>query len=406
MSSQYKHSSLTAALALAIVVGLFVSSVPFAVLAAPPPKKDCAQEDVFERLVCRQAGLTDQVEYTSDTVFAEGTKLHQRMKPARLAQIKNAKGKAQRAKKKNTMAAFKRQAKAESQGNKKGGHLVPFDDSIDDVDGDGICDYEQGNESAQCAAIELDEFGNLQVCNPSKKNKGKGKGGGNPKFEGLECDLFFDSEEGSTPSEEEDMKEAAEQLDATYSETEDNMIEMNEHLDTVNANLPEEFAAALSAESGCALPELTPGLADAAFALREIHAVVFGAARIAADFGGQAFVAFGFGGNTRTVAIAFDSIATVANVAYIAIDESNKSENGALQRAISDCVTQSAGEIAALQAQILELKVQIQQEHEAIMANDNANTATIVSNLEKVRAELVEILNTPLGARENFPTAK
>lgn len=403
MHSRSKHPGLTTALALAIFVGLFVSSIPFAVLAAPPTKKDCTQEDVFERLVCRQAALTDQVEYTSDTVFAEGTKLHQRMKPARLTQIKNAKGKAQRAKKKNTMAAFKRQAKAESQGNKKAGHLVPFDDSIDDVDGDGICDYEQGNASAQCAAIELDEFGNLQVCNPNKKNKGKGKGGGNPKFEGLECDLFFDSEESATPSEEEDMKEAAEQLDDTYSETEDNMIEMNEHLDTVNANLPEEFAIASSAENGCTLPELTPGLADAAFALREIHAVVFGAARIAADFGGQDFVAFGFGGNTRTVAIAFDTIATVANVAYIAIDEENKAENGALQRAISDCVSQSAGEIAALQSQILALQVLIQDEHSAIMANDNANTATIMNKLEQIRTELVDILNTPLGGRENFP---
>ncbi|MDH3947384.1 MAG: hypothetical protein OEU74_00325 [Gammaproteobacteria bacterium] len=403
MSSQQRISNLTMTLVLAVAFGLFVSGVPSTVMAIPPAKKDCAQQDVFERLACRQAALADQMEYTSDTAFAEGTRLHQRIKPGRLAHIKNAKQKTQRAKKKNTMEVFKRQAKTESQGNKKGGHLVPFDDVVDDMNGDGICDYEQGNDSAQCAAIELDESGNLQVCNPNKKNKGKGKGGGNPKFEGLECDVFFESEEGSTPAEEEDMEESAEQLEATYSTTEDNMIEMNEHLDIVNANLPDESAAVLAAQNGCVLPELTPGLADAAIALREIHAIVFGAARIAADFGGQDFVAFGFGGNTRTLAVAFDSIATAANVVFIALDESRRAESSELQTAISDCVSQSAGEIAALQTQVLELQVQIQQEHDEIMANDNANMATILSNLEQVRAELAEILNTPLGVREEFP---
>ena len=391
MSSQCRNSSLSAALVLAVVCGLVASGVPSAVLAAPPCKKDCTQRDVYERLACRQAALAEQMEYTSDTVFAEGTKLHQRIKPARLSHIKNAKEKTQRAKNKNTKETFKRQAKAEAQGNKKGGHLVPLDDVEDDQNSDGICDYEQGNENAKCAAIELDESGNLQECNPKKKNKGKGKGG-NPKFEGLECDLCYDSEEASTISEEDDMEEGAEQLDATYSTTEDDLIEMNEHLDIVNANLPEGPAAVLTAANGCELPELTPGLADAAFALREIHAAVFGAARIAADFGGQVFVAFGFGGNTRTVAVAFDTIALAANIAYITIDEIHKSESGELQAAIMNCVNQSAGEIEALQTQILELKFMIQQEHDEIIANDNANTAT-----------LVDLLNTPQGRRDEFP---
>jgi hypothetical protein len=402
MNGQCNNSILPATLVLVVICVLVASAAPSAVLAAPL-KKECTQSDVYARLECRQAALAEQMEYTSDTVFGEGTKLHQRIKPARLVHIKNAKEKTQRAKMKNTKEAFKRQAKAEAQGNKKGGHLVPLDDVLDDENGDGICDYEQGNENAKCAAIELDESGNLQECNPKKKNKGKGKGGGNPKFEGLECDLFFDSEEASTISEEEDMEEAAEQLDATYSATEDDLVEMNEHLDIVNANLPEGHAAVLTAANGCDLPELTPGLADAAFALREVHAAVFGAARIAADFGGQDFVAFGFGGNTRTLAIAFDTIALAANIAYITIDEIHKSESGELQSAIMNCVNQTAGEIAALQTQILQLQVLIQQEHEEIMANDNMNTATIVTNLEEVRAELVDLLNTPMGRRDEFP---
>lgn len=402
MFYQCKSSILSAVFILALVYGFFVSGAFQEVLAEPPFKRDCTQQDPFERLECRQAALAEQLEYTADEVYADGTKLHQHTKPARLAHIKNSKKKAQRANKKNKKEFFKRHVKAEIQGNKKGGHLVPFDDVVDDTNSDGICDYEQGNENAYCAAIELDESGNLQICNPEKKNKGKGKVGGNPKFEGLECDLFFDPEEASTISEQEDMEEAAGQLEDTFSAMEDDLIEMNEHLDAVNA-IPEESIALLAAESGCVLPEVDPALADAAFALREVHAALFGAARIAADWGSQAVVAFGFGGNARTVAVFTDAAALAANIAYITVDELHKEQSGELQSAIMNCVHQTAGDIAELKTQLYNLQVIIQKEHQEIINNDDANTDTILTNLEKVRAELVDLLNTPQGRRDAFP---
>ena len=382
MCSQCKNSNLSAFLVLIVVFGFFFSGAVSAVLAAAPSKKECTQGDVYERLTCRQAALAEQMEYTSDTVFAEGTKLHQRIKPARLAHIKNSKEKAQRAKRKNTKEAFKRQAKAEAQ-NKKGGHLVPLDDVLDDENKDGICDYEQGDEDANCAPIEieLDENGDPIPCNPKKKNKGKGKGGGNPKFEGLECDRFFDSEEASTISEEEDMEEAAEQLEATYSATEDDLIEMNEHLTIVNENLPEGPAAVKTAANGCELPELTPGLAEAVSALRGVHAGLFGGARIATAWFGQDVIAFGFGGNARGAAATFDIAALAANIAYITLDEIHKSESGELQSAVMNCVNQTAGDIALLRDQISDLQDLIQQEHEYI----------------------IDLLKTPQGRRDEFP---
>jgi flagellin-specific chaperone FliS len=198
------------------------------------------------------------------------------------------------------------------------------------------------------------------------------------------------------------MDEAAQQLEATYSATEDDLIEMNEHLDAVNA-IPEGLTAALPEENGCELPEVDPALAVAAFALREVHAGLFGAARIAADFGGQNFVVLGHGGNTRSIAIAFDAIALVANFAYITVDELHKIQSRGSQAALANCVSQSVDELAALKSQILALQVLIQAEHTAIRTNDNTNKDTIVDNLENVRAELVNLLNTPQGRRDGFP---
>ena len=122
-----------------------------------------------------------------------------------------------------------------------------------------------------------------------------------------------------------------------------------------------------------------------------------------ADAGGQTVVAFGFGGNSRSFAIAFDAIAAVANLAYIAVDEIHKAESGELQMAISTCVQQSAGDIANLQSQILSLQALIQNEHKQIMNNDDNNRDLVMTNLEMVKDELIKILNKPLGQRSEFP---
>ena len=406
MYKRFTASIVVAAPALAVAVGLLVAGAPSAGLAAPPAKKNCSGfelEDVFDRLACRQAALADQMQYTSDEVFREGTRLNQSLSPAQVRQIQNAKEKAVRARNKNDREFFKRQAKAEARSNKQAGHLVPFDDVMDDIDGDGICDYEQGIDSAQCAAIELGPNGELQVCNPEKKNKGKGKGQGNPKLEGLECDRSIDADEAASPAEAADMNEAAEQLEAMYEETEDNMIEMNEQLDIVNETGP---APMFMAASGCTVPGTNPELVTSARRLRYIKSSTFGAARVSADVMGQ--VAFGF--NARGAAAVFDAAAAVADIVYINVDFERQAESAASQAAILDCVIQSAGEItdlkaeiASLQGQIATLQLQMQQDHERIEANDDENTATIMTKVEMVREEVVRLLNTPHGQRDEFP---
>lgn len=381
-----RGTSLSTSLMLAVVVGL--AGAPSAAHSAPS-KRSCAQTDPFERLACRQGALAVQMQYVSDTAFADGTKLHDNASAARLANIRNAKDKASRAERHNTKDTFKRQAKAETHGaTQNGGHLVPLD-ARDDTDGDGICDFEQGNANAKCAAIDLDDSGHLQACNPGKKNKGKGK-------DGLECDLRVDLEADATPTE----AEAAEQLDATYSATEDNLIETNQQLDAVNV------AASITVRAQgapCTIPAVDPTFATAARALRLSQASVFGAARIAADFGGQDFIIFGHGGNTRSVAVAFDSIALAVNIAYIVVDEMAKAESGKAQSAILTCVGDTSAQIAALQTQITDLQTLLQKEHARIQANDDANRATMVNRLNEVRWDLVDLLNTPLGQRPAFP---
>lgn len=390
-----------ATLALAVAVGVVFASTPSGLMAAPP-KKDCSDSteypDAFARVKCRHDAVSDQLAYTSDDAFAPGTALHGRVKPSRLAHIGDSGQRGKRAKDKRTPADFKKMAKSEVRGNRKGGHLVPLTD-FDDVippGGDGICDYEQGNDNADCAAIELDEFGDPQACNPKKKNKGKGKPGSD-KFAGLECDLAFDPEEAASEDEELEMELAAEQLEATFGAVEDDLVEMNEHLDNVNATLPAfaGFAQAAAADP-CSPPQPTPGLSEAAAALRGLVAAAQGASAIADSASGQTVVVLGSGGNGRAFATIANAASMVLELAYITLDEIVSAETSALQAATMACVAQVAGQVAALQALMI-------QQHGEIMANDDANTAAIQTRLNEVEAELSRLLNTPPGRRDDFP---
>jgi hypothetical protein len=339
-----------------------------AILAAPPPNANCPDpdpekpEEVYSRLECRQQGIANQLTYTSDTVFGDGTPLHGRIKPARLAHIKNGANKAERAALKNDAKMFKRLAKAESKGNKGQdlGHLVPLNSDNDKIpapDGDGICDYEQGKSSAKCAAIEVDQNGELQECNPKKKNKGKGK-------DGLECDRFVEDDD------EADMVLGAMEMEDTYSAVESNLVEMNIILDDINDTL-EEDAVLLNLENGsCDIPEVDGGLNAHVMRLREIHAAAFGAARITADVTGTDFL----GNNALWVAAAFDTAALATNIAYLLADSELKSQNAGMQAAIMECTAKTAALVA-------ELKDLMQKEH----------------------ADIINVLNTPHGQRDQHP---
>ncbi len=401
-----------------VVATLALGVVPSTGLAQPPAKKDCsAAGDAFDRLVCRQGALADQMEYTADEVFADGKPLNRALNPSQIKQIKNGKAKAQRAASKHDRNSFKRQAKAEARGNKQVGHLLPFDPSVDDVipeGGDGICDYEQGSLEAQCAALDLDDQGNLQICNPEKKNKGKGNG--NPKFAGLECDRSIDSDEAESPEEELDMVEAAVQLEANYDATEDNLIEMNTTLEIVNADLeagPSQLLARSSDSNGCDVPFFDNTLLSAAGRMRTVTAGLAGAARIAADVSGQD--TFGF--NAQAVAAVFDYAAMVAELSYIGVELERQRQEDDVQDAIMVCVNQSQKQISDSQGQIEsltqqiavlettvriligEVKNQMTQDHAAIEATDNANKDTIVNEVGDARKEVVDLLRTPEGQR-------
>ena len=380
----------------ALLTVLLTLGTSTALLAEPPAKSDCfVFDDVYERLECRQAALAGQLTYTSDTVFAEGKEMHGYVKPARLANIKNAKSKAKRAVEKNNTKVFKRLVKSESRGNKDQdfGHLVPLDP--DDVD--GICDYEAGET---CAAIELDADGDLQECNPEKKNKGKGKskaqGGGNGKFDGLVCDRWFDSEEDTNDSEIADMEDIAWNLDESFSATEDNLLEMNEHLTLINNNPPnksaEVFLGGQDENGNCDIPETNIHLANSVIALRVIHAAAEGTSTLVHNGCQQTAVALGFGGNGSLVCVAFDAATLVANLAYIAVDEADKVQNGNVQAAIMACSAKTADVVAGLLADVAALKELMQQEHDDIVTNDDVNTT-----------EIVNVLNTPHGLRDKFP---
>ncbi len=413
MNGQFGFA-IAAALAVATIV---IAGAPPAATAAPPAKADCSSfADVFDRVKCRHDAVADQMAYTADEAFADGTVMRGRAGPERAKHIGNARARGQQSKGRTTKAALKRQAKAEARGNRKAGHLVPLT-AFDDVNDDGICDYEQGDTNAQCAAVELDQFGELQACNPEKKNKGKGKGNprGSGKFDGLECDLAFDPDNAVNTDEAADMEQAAEQMEEAFDAVEDDMIEMNGHLDAINAETPVGFSSLrAAAANGCDIPVFGPAATTAARVLRISAVTVRGVASVQDSVFSQTVVAFGAGGNLRSSASFFDYAAAVVEVAYVIADEIATDQSNQVQAATSACVAdvatqvgEVADQLAALQALMAAQHVQIQANDNAntaaTQANDNANTAALQARLNEVEAELSRILNTPHGQRESFP---
>ena len=375
--------SLTAGLLLFLLLMIPVTSF------STPLKAECSSTDVYERIKCKSDAISGQLEYTSDTAFAAGSRLHGHAKLERLKHINNAKTKAVHGKSRTNKDNFKKFAKNEAQSHKKElGHLIPLT-LADDVDENGICDYQSGDKLAKCLAVELDIDGNAQACNPEKKNKGK--------KDGLECDLFFD---GENP---EDTQEIADEMEASFDAIESDLIEMNKQLDSVNAQPSAAFNVVKSESTdSCTLPDQTEGLSVAVAALRAVSAALSGAATIYDAASDQTIVLLGNGGNISGTASPLHYAALVGVLAYIITDEIYQAEVSELQAATMACVAQTAGAISELDAKIDALAQLIITSTVAIKSNDNANAAVIRSDIENLRSEMYDLLNTPQGQRESF----
>jgi hypothetical protein len=381
---------LTGASILTAAFLLIVATAPVCV-AGPPQKGSCEQTDPYERLKCRHDNVAQQIEYMANNVFADGTLLGNQLTEGQKGQLKSTDLKSKRARAKSSAEDFKKLAKSEATSNRNSCHLVPLDPS----DADGICSPETGEK---CAAIELDASGNRQECNPAKKNKGKGAKGGSGRTDGLECDQICDPAAALTGDEATQMQAEAEPMDKAYDSLESDLYQVNDGLGKINDGASSGSTAGVALVSGgsCSVPESTPGLDLADSVLRQLSVTARGLGGMANTGCQQVAVALGFGGNGSAACLTFQSAATVLEIAYVTIDEIRKMEAGAVQAATMSCLQKVQGDIS-------EGFANLYSQHAEIKANDNANAAKIMNQIEQVRAEIVRLLNTPQGQRSEFP---
>jgi len=229
----------------AVVLLISLSIFPSISFSAPGTI-ECDQIDVYDRIKCKSDAVGDQLLYTSD-VFNTG-KLNQHARPGQLKHINNAKTKAVHEKKITSKERFQKRAKNEAKSRKDTiGQLIV----LDDYNGNGICDYEENEE---CLAVELDEYGDPQACNPYKRNKGKNSG--------LECDLLYED----VP--DDDEFSVAEEMESSLDAIESDLHVMNTQLDIVNDGEPvttsrDVVYAEASTNDACVFPDQTSGLSDA-----------------------------------------------------------------------------------------------------------------------------------------------
>ncbi len=379
-----------------IVVACLVAGTAADALAAPPPKGSCDSEpDAYAKLKCKHDNVAAQLEYMTNNVFAEGTLLGDQLTEGQKGQMKSMNLKAKRAKAKSSADEFKKLAKGAAKSNKNICRLVPLSASDDN----GICEPEKGEK---CAAIDRDADGNLQECNPAKKNKGKGAKGGTGTTGGLECDQICDPAEALTSDEATEMQAEAEPMDTDYDALETELHTINTDLDNLNSNASSMKAAAplLAVTAGtCNIPETTPGLDLATGILRQVSTTARGLAGMAGTSCKQTAVALGFGGNGSIVCLVFETAASVLEIAYVTTDQILLVESGAVQSATLQCLKSVQGDISTGFTNLY-------NQHADLKANDNNNRIMIMNRLEEIRSELVQLLNTPQGQRPSFPVNK
>lgn len=359
--------------------------------SAPPAKGTCDQADAYEKLKCKHDNAAKQIEFMTG-LFNEGTLLGDQITEGQRGQMKAVKAKSERSRNKSAANDFKKLAKSEAKSNKNACFRVPFAAQDDVNPADGYCDYDQGNQNAKCAAIDLDANGNKLVCNPQKKNKGKGQ-------DGLECDQICSDNEALTSTESQEMLAEAQPMDQAYGALETELYQVNGDLETLNSSgstLLVSQSVSASPDS-CETPASTPGLDIAAGILRQVSVTARGLAGMSSTGCEQTAVALGFGGNGSVVCLIFETAASILEIAYTTVDEILKAEESTLQSSTLACLQQTAGGIDAGFANLY-------NQHTGIKNNDNANTARILTKIDQVRSELVRLLTTPQGRRDQFPS--
>jgi hypothetical protein len=361
-------------------------------LAAPPPKGSCdALQGTYEKLKCKHDNVANQIEYMTDQVFANNTLLGNALTEGQKGQLKSMNSKSKRSRAKSIADDFKKLAKSEAASSKNSCRLVP----LSTADDDGICEPEKGEK---CAAIELDALGNLQECNPAKKNKGKGAKGGSGRTGGLECDQICDPAEALTGDESTAMEAEAAPMSEAYDALETELYNINGDLDNLNSNASTLlYSRSVSVTNGsCDMPETTPGLDLATGILRQVSVTARGLAGMSGTGCEQVAVALGFGGNGSVVCLVFETAASILEIAYVTTDQILITENNAVQSATLGCLQKIQGDMSTAFTNLY-------NQHSDIKTNDNNNTAKIMNQIEQVRAEVVRLLNTPQGQRSAFP---
>lgn len=385
-----RRTSLVLVCALAVAAFVLGAGTISVCVAAPPEKAPCDQANPYDKLKCKHDSAAAQVEYMASNIFAEGTLLGSALTPGQRGQLASLKDKSARARGKNGNEDFKKLAKSQAKSNRNACYLVPLTPQ-DDETGDGICDFDQGDNSAKCAAIDLDDNGQLQECNPAKKNKGKGR-------DGLECDRICDAGAALTGDEAVEMEAEAKGMNDAYDALATDLYDLNSELEEVNSgSAPLWTLRSASTSTTCDdVPEITPGLELATGILRQVSVAARGVAGIAGAGCDQTAVALGFGGNGSIVCMVFETAASVLEIAYTTCDMILQDQSGALQSATFSCLQAMKGDQDQNFATLF-------QQHGDIVKNDDDNAAAILNKLEQVRAELVLLLSTPQGQREQFP---
>lgn len=372
----------------ASVLGL---ATPLPARAVPPVPAVCDQADVGERLKCKHDNAIAQQDHMVGVI--EGSPLSDLLTDAQMTGLSNARNRAVRAAGRANPSDFKTLSRKRN---------VTCQIQEFSGDGDGVCESKM-NE--QCLEVIGDGIGDdVQPCRLT-----------GPPGQREVCAEICD-EQAINENEDNFDEEFAADMEQIYDDVTNQTMEANEVLETEALSMPSLRALAVSGNS-CSFA--SGGLTRVPFVAFVVVKTLAVTTRGVADIAERGCDQTAFGFNGGAVCIATETIASLAAIAWNAVDEIEGTLDSLTIDAMLACARDTRTEIGMVMNQLGALQggiggVQgeigdVKGEVAALQTNLANGFLGLQNDLSQTRSELkllleetIRLLKTPQGQRSGF----
>ena len=301
----------------------FISTVIFLGITSlgwsAPEVKVCNQDDVYDRLVCRQGGIVEQIGALDENI--RNNTIFSKLEESELKSLKKAKDRVFNGNDRTTKEHFKQLIKKARKSGKPTCYFVEYSGN-----GDGICEPDLGESCA------TDSGG---ICDPKVKN---------PKKPDV-CQEICENESALSDENEDNLEQSiAEELEESYEVVEEQTKKMNETVEGVGdkQSLFATMTTQANSDSCDVIPKPPKVLTDL-WISKDVFKVSYVVASSAMDVGLVLCAQSVFGSNGMIACAVGVGVVGVLNVAYTSLDVAFEVAKDAYGDEVNKCIYDKIG---------------------------------------------------------------